>query len=376
MNSNRYHERGATAIVIVIFSVLLLLTVTVGFMRLVVQDQNRSTDSELSRGAYDSALAGVEDGKRVLQACLEAGPGSAACNAMNSGKCTTVSDAGIVASTPAGSPYEVKLKQTSGGAGGGFDQAYTCVTVNQKSPDYLGKVQVDKSEVIPLKSDAVFSEITVSWYQKSDILGAVNLRSNKLLPPLSGNGGWNDPAKQTPPLLRVQLIQRDIHNFKVDDFDADTSSRTLFLIPSTTGSNSLSFSLDARESSSTAELQQVKCDPAALYVGSTRISLLNQIEPNGVTTGKTAYLRISPMYGDTDYKVQLTNANFDGVQPIIDSTGRASNVFRRVKVRTEFMSTADIYPRATVDITKNLCKNFSVTTSVADYRSGCNHDQP
>ena len=58
MNSNRYHERGATAIVIVIFSVLLLLTVTVGFMRLVVQDQNRSTDSELSRGAYDSALAG------------------------------------------------------------------------------------------------------------------------------------------------------------------------------------------------------------------------------------------------------------------------------------------------------------------------------
>ena len=174
----------------------------------------------------------------------------------------------------------------------------------------------------------------------------------------------------------MQLIQRDIHNFKVDDFDADTSSRTLFLIPSTTGSNSLSFSLDARESSSTAELQQVKCDPTALYVCSTRISLLNQIEPNGVTTGKTAYLRISPMYGDTDYKVQLTNANFDGVQPIIDSTGRASNVFRRVKVRTEFMSTADIYPRATVDITKNLCKNFSVTTSVADYRSGCNHDQP
>ena len=36
MNSNRYHERGATAIVIVIFSVLLLLTVTVGFMRLEV----------------------------------------------------------------------------------------------------------------------------------------------------------------------------------------------------------------------------------------------------------------------------------------------------------------------------------------------------
>lgn len=359
MKINHTHEQGATAIIVVIFSVLLLLTVTVGFMRLVVQDQNRSTDSELSRGAYDSALAGVEDGKRVLQACLEQGPGSAACNAMTSGKCTTVSDAGIVNATN----NEVVLKRTGGGASG-FDQAYSCVTVSQKSPSYLGSVQADQSDVIPLKSDNVFSEITVSWYKKADVLGPVNLRTNKLLPPWSsGAVGWNVAGVQTPPLLRVQLIQHDIQSFKMDDFDADASGRTLFLIPSSVGTNATSFALDARKSNTTTEIQSIRCDTTTEYVCSTKITLLSQIEADGAANGKVAYLRVTPMYGNTDYQIELTNANFNGVQPMIDSTGRASNVFRRVKVRAEFTSSADIYPRATVDITRNFCKDFSITTS-------------
>lgn len=382
MRSNRFYEKGATAIIVVIFSVLLLLTVSVGFMRLVVQDQNRSTESELSRGAYDSALAGVEDGKRVLEACMkerasgvDAGP---ACDAIkNAGdSCDTVARANVAGVI--GAP-EVSLGRVNNDTmAATYDQAYTCVKISEKSPDYLGSVQADKSDVVALDSDASFSEITVSWYQKSDVLGAVSLRpsGDKSLPPLSGASGWNVAGKQTPPLLRVQLIQRDRQSFKMDDFDSDASSRTLFLVPSTAGSNSLNFALDARKSSTTAELQSVRCDPANEYVCSTKITLLNTIDERTSANGKTAYLRVSPMYGNTDYKITLTNANFDGVQAVIDSTGRASNVFRRVKARAEFVSAADLYPRATVDVTKNLCKDFSVTTSAGDYRTNCNYDQP
>ena len=70
VSSRRTAEHGATALMVVVFSVLLLMTISVSFMRLVVQDQERTNNDELSRGAYDSALAGVEDGKRVLQSCI------------------------------------------------------------------------------------------------------------------------------------------------------------------------------------------------------------------------------------------------------------------------------------------------------------------
>jgi Tfp pilus assembly protein PilX len=62
----RKHEYGATALLVVTFSILILTTISIGFMRLVVQDQNRTNNDELSRGAYGAALAGVEDGVERL----------------------------------------------------------------------------------------------------------------------------------------------------------------------------------------------------------------------------------------------------------------------------------------------------------------------
>ncbi len=51
---------------------------------------------------------------------------------------------------------------------------------------------------------------------------------------------------------------------------------------------------------------------------------------------------------------------FNGVQPVIDVTGRANNMFRRVLARVE-LSGSFVYPEAAVDMKNDLCKNFSVT---------------
>ena len=66
-NSSKSYRRGAVSIFIVVFTALLISIITVGFIRIMMRDQQRATDSDLSNSAMDSARAGVEDAKRALQ---------------------------------------------------------------------------------------------------------------------------------------------------------------------------------------------------------------------------------------------------------------------------------------------------------------------
>jgi hypothetical protein len=386
--------QGAVSIFVVIFSALLITTVVVGFIRLMIQEQQQATAADLSRSALDSAQAGVEDAKRVLVRYRDYCLGSPAAMATDecvrldrvlktSNSCDTIQQAGV-----AGSPddKEVMIRQTEDGndADSQLQQAYTCVKIQLNTNDYIGALAASGSRMIPLKGTGDFNQVVVEWYSQTDLQDSttndngeksIALATDAYLPKLDE---W---PRNRPAMLRVQLIQFG-SSFQLSDFDSkedgSSNARTLFLSPSEVGRDSLSFADDARMSFTTGSLQQIACDrnfstatTDKLYACKATIALPRAIGQDD--DKRTAYLRINSLYNDnTSFRVQLQNGQapvtFNSVQPVVDSTGRANDLFRRVQSRIEIDNSTFPFPQSALDLTSGLCKNFLVTDKVSDYK--------
>jgi Tfp pilus assembly protein PilX len=376
----RLHKResGAVSLFIVIFATLLITILTVSFIRLMLHDQQQATNNDLSQSAYDSALAGVEDAKRALIACQN---GSVqACTGIDSNACDSLTQAGVSkTSAVSGSNKETQIQTLQGDATTQLDQAYTCVKVTRKTDDYIGQLKSNASDLINLKGVSTFDTIKLQWFQYTDFettkpsAGRTLSYYNSGAQALPKVVNW---PQDSPPVMRAQLIQYDAANgFKLSDFDdqpTGSGAHTLFLYPMGPGSGigSYSFIRDARsQASAPLPVTCVANLAAGGYACSVTLTL-----PNPVTTAGAAYLRLSSLYNGSHYSLSLANGNslvqIDGQQPIVDSTGRANDIFRRVQSRVKLSSDFP-YPDAAVDITGNLCKNFTITNNVSDYRNAC-----
>lgn len=362
---SKTQQKGAVSLFIVIFTALLITTITVSFMQLMVKDQRQAMYSDLSESAYDSATAGVEDAKRLLlmqQDCI--GDSSRRCadirSAVGSGECTTLSE--IFGGSPNG---EAAIIQTEGDRR--LEQAYTCVKIATDTPDYLGSIEPDATgTLIPLRAKGGFNKIVISWALSKSGTGITLPAAGVKTLPARGSAAW---PESYPALLRTQLIHGHGANFKLSDFDNSGYSNTLFLYPSSSGIGTADFSLDGRRGG--AEPQLVRCN-ARVGSGDYACKFTINISPAVSAGSQTAFLNLATFYKGTDYRIELMNGDaivsFDGVQPEVDSTGRANDLFRRVVSRVELNNTFK-YPVAALETRNSICKNFSITTEESGYSS-------
>lgn len=383
-----YRQSGAVSLFVVIFAALLMTVVTVGFVQLMLKDQQQATTSDLSQSAYDSAQAGVEDAKRLLlldQQCQNNTAASTVnCAAIASAltpasgqsetACDTLAKAGLVGENN----HETIIQQNESDNAAKLDQAYTCVRVGVDTDDYRGEVATNESNVIPITGVSEFDSVELSWFSRDDIstttnnpdIGFPTVGSDVSLPPVGSK--WKATY---PPLMRTQLMQMG-ESFKLSDFDDSqagnkSDANTLFLYPSATGLTNKDFALDARRNA-TAVPQQVKCNTSFVngeYACTATIALPAPIDGN--TNQRNAYLRLSGLYNGAHYKIRLKKGGdyvkFNRVQPEVDATGRANDMFRRIKARVELKGDFT-YPDAAVDLEGNLCKNFTITDAEDGYR--------
>jgi Tfp pilus assembly protein PilX len=383
MHTQHRHAKqtGAVSLFVVIFAALLMTVVTIGFIQLMLKDQQQATSNDLSQSAYDSAQAGVEDAKRLLildQACRNGTAASTVnCTAVTNAlvpapgtsetSCDTLARAGIVGEENG----ETIIQQSDTDNAARLNQAYTCVKINVNTSDYKGQVALNGSSVIPLTGVASFDSIELSWFSKEDVgaatanpqIGFPTQDATVSLPPVGSRWQFNYPA-----LMRTQLMQMG-GRFTLRDFDDSqgdnkSNTNTLFLYPSATGLSDRAFVADARRSILNAP-QQVKCNTSfdqGEYACRVTITLPSPIDGN--VAQRNAYLHLGALYNGAHFSVKLKSGGqyvpFDRVQPEIDSTGRANDIFRRIKARVELKGDFT-YPEAAIDMEGSLCKNFTIT---------------
>lgn len=374
------YQQGAVSIFAVIFSTLLLTVLTVSFIGLMISAQQRAINNDLSQSAYDSALAGVEDAKRVVRACV--GGDSTACAALDGNRdCQVIARAGV---NGAVGDRETRIASNST-SGEEFDQAYTCVNISMDSADYLLEASSGRAYIVPLNATGPVDKVTIEWYSAKDNNNELMAVAPTPVPSdsLPGVDDWDNSA---PSLIRAQLITPG-ENFSLSSLDDSAASRTLFLRPSsvTTGNTSGTIVV-GRNSQLRAtsgndvysnSLNQVTCSSNFKNNGfacSVTLDLADE-DVISMAASNNAVLRINSLYKGANVRVTMQGQDgsrvmFDGVQPIVDSTGRASTLFRRVEARLR-MGVDFAYPSYVVDIENNLCKNFSVDASSAS-GSGCN----
>jgi len=372
-------QKGAVSLFVVIFAALLITVVTVSFIRIMIQNQQQATAVDLSQSAYDSAQVGVEDAKRALvkyqNICNSGGDCAKAKADIDSSTCNaaveTLSD--VKPQSPGG---EIEV-QTSGSKSNTLDQAYTCVTIKTQTDDYVGRLNEDTSQTIPLVGVGDFDQVKIEWFSAKDLQGSTSvggLGSSSELP-LYSRDSWS----KRPSLMRAQLIEYKTSGFMLSDLDGGGSggatSNALFLYPSLNLGTS-SFSSNTRvkptdPSYNTPVPTQCKDDLSdGGYACSDTLNLVTKVD-----AGHKAYLVLKPFYKSTDFRVTLIDSSkaetpikFDNVQPAVDSTGRANDLFRRVQARV--MGPPSLQPE--MIIKGNLCKNFAVTdTTRIDLSPAC-----
>ena len=392
-----HRQSGAVSLFVVVFAMLLITIVTVSFLRLMVGDLRQSTNNDLSQSAYDSAMAGTEDAKRALlyydnncpgsdPVCAQFVSSTDECNAaLRLGDVVRPEDEG---ERSGGVTGEIKVQQTET-KDAIYDQAYTCVKIELDTLNVEGVLASGASKVIPLKGKSAFNRVQVSWYSRDDVenqAGAVNVPARTAPLPLGmqSEAGW--PSNR-PPILRTQFMQFSTKGFTSEDFDythsndgkTESNANTVFLYPTSNGAASTTLTgRDIRADTPDGEpepdealsgaLTDVKCLPSVAsgnYACTMTLELPNPV--GGTASDRVAFLHLIPFYKATHYEVRLFNSGsavrFDGVQPMIDATGRANDLFRRVQSRVELSDDTFPYPQAAVDVTTEFCKDFSVTNT-------------
>jgi Tfp pilus assembly protein PilX len=386
-------QRGAASLIVVIFTVLILSLIIVSFVHIMLSDQQQATSNDLSQSAYDSAQVGVEDAKRAIlryQNICDTGT-LAACNAayteLTSSTCNHANSIVTDSAAYNATTLEVKVQTSTSNK---LDQAYTCVKITLDTFDYIGDLKKDESRLIPLIGDSSFNTIKIEWFNSADVLGlgaTVNVPGNptSLLTLPSWTGTLISPTNY-PAVMRTQLIQYNTSGFKLADLDTNTGggfNSTMFLYPSSVSTIPVTGFPSARITP-TFSPYRVVCNSANLLANGYACSATIKLPMTQAAGARSAYLNLASLYKESHYKVSMSNSasscnmvtgvgcvRFHAIQPEVDSTGRANNLYRRVDARVGLGDITFPYPKAEIDLTNNFCKNFQVTDNPVDYVNLC-----
>lgn len=407
-------KKGMASLYLVAFTTLLLGIVTMSFARVMISESREASNSDLSQSALDSALAGIEDAKTAIlkyEKCQNNSASAPDCGAtikrmeeaFKSHDCDVVRN------------ILIDEKEGAVDISKDLNQSYTCVTIVNDAPIYQSTLTEDvHSRIVPAWTIKEYDNVVgveLQWFTptsnddaNAEILYMNDGSMGSFIPLKDKSSAMDKSSREkAAPILTFELFQTDT-TFTMAELDLNNETNTgtdhamIMLYPDNSTDKSFVSArnlLDASNKSSQAALASsanpedsvvpklVSCYKhddggarcrAVIEFPATYKNATTIYQP-GTRAKHTFMFRVSLPYGapQTDFSIKpckkIENGEckdpteFNGAQYIVDSTGRASDLYRRIIARVETMPNF-IFPEYAVQVSGNnsmIEKNFYVT---------------
>jgi len=355
-------QQGFASIVIALIMVLVLSLTTVGFAQLMRREERSALDKQLSNQAYYAAETGVNDATQALNSGFT----------LTKSQCEPYTTAQLNAMDPSQKTAATQsLNDNSVGTSTGA--SYSCLIINPH-PDSL-QYTIDGNETrateltgATLNSDPPdvqpIGNLEISWqdHNSGDTSFAPAPGSSYIF----GNAvtDWKYTG-----MLKASLTP--LSRNAVDRASLIKNTFTAFLYPNQAGSAADPGSIDAGSGSGGqgGAIVNGNCHTANI----TTKSLPRYCNIKITNLNSARYLlTLSALYQKSDITITayapdgVTKLSINDAQVLVDSTGKAQDVLRRIQVRVPAHNDFDV-PSGTVG---TICKQLQLTPGNATSASG------
>ncbi len=410
-------ESGQASMVTVAMFMMLFAAIAVSFTFVVISASRQALNDSLQSSAKIAAESGVEDAKRLIVYCYNKRSGGSYTTPDAQQLCPKVigklstelegmgcdeilkpmHDIGTVSEVEQegnNRGYRVKVGNNGGGDNEN-NEYYQCLKIATKTDNYQGMVNnLGKSVIVPLRvvdkynQAAVIDKLEIEWHRNvagndGDNPAEMHGAEGTGLPPATTWSSYNRPA-----VLRVERVGvPNKVNFTLDQLaDSDTA---LTLRPSESGNGKGGYRLGNYEPQYPSNNKDKIAPNSQYHKGVPIVEAYCQSGSNkeyacktifnkeSLYTDKTYYLRINAIYRSTHFKITAYQGKnklyFDGVQPLVDVTGRSSDSFSRIQARLKpsFDKNADStnwWPEYVIDTNGKVCKDIEVQYDTGEDR--------
>lgn len=321
MRINKFtNQSGLVSIMVASVLMVVMALITLGFTRLVQNEQRQAIDNQLSRQAFYAAESGIN--------IAASSPGFPAfqndCNLSNFGNGV------ITAEDP--------------------DIAVTCILINPTPDDLVfgnDSITTNKSKVVPIKTNPRPASITFQWkdYNNSNV---------------ENNCTTNTDFDITANWDKIAPLKLDIYGIPEVNFNREGLLNTQFgvIFYPCQGATPTSVTYaSASGDGAVGRIIPVNCENPGEYPCQVTITgvILDQQE---------FYARFSAIYSEVNVRITAVDTVgdrlvFADAQAVVDSTGRANDVFQRLQARIPLYDNYN-YPAGSIQTLNDVCKLYYV----------------
>jgi hypothetical protein len=341
--NKKYNQKGIVSIMIASVMMIIMALITLGFTRLVQNEQRQAIDNQLSQQAFYAAESGIN-----IAASDPDFPGERKDDCDVSGY-----NNGVITD---------ELDEN----GNPIDVVFTCLLIDPRPSDLVfgnDSITTNRSKVVPIRTSSEPERITFQWKGTTSAteancnVGSMDFDIN--------DATWNKIA-----LLKLDLVGiPSTTPFTREDLAANQFS-VVFYPCANGGSNLIAF-MDGAGEEDIGKIVPVNCvnNPSVEYPCEIDITLGSLTAARGVQ--REYFARFNSIYNELNVRITALDlsgntALFAGAQAVVDSTGRANDVFHRLQARVPLYENYAL-PAGTIHTLDDICKLYEVReTEVID----------